>query len=609
MVAYLLFYALVLGAVWIVLLSPGPALARALGGGATTPPDPLAILPLATAFWIAVGFTACAAGFLQPFLLPIVGVATAGSLWLARSKTKRPVQVEDGPRPGAARLIRLAVWVSLAALFTASASTLMGWDDATYHLTLPRLYVEHGGFRDVPFNVYADWPHAIELLYALAMLSGDYVAAKLVAFSFLLMTLWAITAHCGGKSAPLISAVAAGLFLANPVVIRTAAFAYVDVAFAFFLLGAVHWVSRAADDSSGRRRHLLLAGVCCGMLAGVKAFGIVGLPIALTLFAVETRWQGAVGPRVRDALTYLVAPAAVLALPWLLKTLWYTGNPVYPFFHELFGGEEWNAELGEQLAAWHREIGMGRSLWDYLMLPLRVILFGGYDYEHFGGRVSLVWLALIPLAAWRALHDPAVRRPLAAAALYFVFWSLSSQQTRFLIPTLPLLGIAAAISLAGLANRRRAARAVRGGLAVAISLLVLANAWPQLSAVPEHLRVYALPTEVVRERVVHPVFRFVRTLPADARLLFLNTNHGFFCERDYIADSFFQASQIHATLARANTAGELRELLRSIGITHVLRFDRDWGIAYPPTLDKLLVEHGQRVFGDDDSRYEVFALD
>ena len=49
---------------------------------------------------------------------------------------------------------------------------------------------------------------------------------------------------------------------------------------------------------------------------------------------------------------------------------------------------------------------------------------------------------------------------------------------------------------------------------------------------------------------MHPVFRAIDAdVPADGRLLFINTNHGFFCHRDFIADSFFEASQINALFA------------------------------------------------------------
>src|SRR6266511_1642958 len=80
-----------------------------------------------------------------------------------------------GPAIVLAALIVLAMWPWIA------------WDDNTYHLTLPKLYLQSGGFRRVPYNVYSNFPLNVEVLYALAMAVQDYVLAKLVHVAFLLL--------------------------------------------------------------------------------------------------------------------------------------------------------------------------------------------------------------------------------------------------------------------------------------------------------------------------------------------------------------------------------------------------------------------------------------
>jgi hypothetical protein len=76
-------------------------------------------------------------------------------------------------------------------------------------------------------------------------------------------------------------------------------------------------------------------------------------------------------------------------------------------------------------------------------------------------------------------------------------------------------------------------------------------------------------------------------LPRNARLLLVSTNHGFFKQREFLADSFFEASQINALLVEpSRTREELRARLGSKGITHVVRgrFPNGRG----PLLDALL---------------------
>ena len=115
-----------------------------------------------------------------------------------------------------------------------------------------------------------------------------------------------------------------------------------------------------------------------------------------------------------------------------------------------------------------------------------------------------------------------------------------------------------------------------------------------------------------RAAAVDPVYRWIAaTLPPEARLLLLDTNQTFYLEREALADSFFEASQIADWLRVAAGADEISARLRARGVTHVLRDRRrDWGIAWPPALLALL-EDGSRAaprYRSPDGRVEVWEL-
>lgn len=69
------------------------------------------------------------------------------------------------------------------------------------------------------------------------------------------------------------------------------------------------------------------------------------------------------------------------------------------------------------------------------------------SYANFDNAVSSFWLAAVPFAGLSARYVKASRSYLACAGMYFVFWALTSQQMRFLIPVLPLMTIATALSV------------------------------------------------------------------------------------------------------------------------------------------------------------------
>ena len=100
-------------------------------------------------------------------------------------------------------------------------------------------------------------------------------------------------------------------------------------------------------------------------------------------------------------------------------------------------------------------------------------------------------------------------------------------------------------------------------------------------------------------------------LPEQARLLMVNTNHGFFCRREYLADSFFEASQTRELVVNCRSKSEVTEVLRSRGLTHVLIDARQRGIRYPEAFLELLAEpepEAERIYDSEDGRFTLLEL-
>ena len=89
----------------------------------------------------------------------------------------------------------------------------------------------------------------------------------------------------------------------------------------------------------------------------------------------------------------------------------------------------------------------------------------------------------------------------------------------------------------------------------------------------------------------------------------LNINHGFFLDRDYIADSFFEASQINASIAAAGNREGLARLFANLGVTHVY-VDRAPWVKFPPMLWDYLHDPANAtvLYQSADSPITVYAL-
>lgn len=597
------------------LVLPGHALERAwLRSADLDGLRALARAALGIATWMLALFALAAAGALR--LAPVAALALAFACAAALAQRR------FGPARGEPRdLVFLAAAGLVTAPFWLQALGYQVTGDAgTYHLTLPKRYLAAGGFTPVPLSVYAIWPHATELLFALAMLVRDHALAPALHTAFGALALWAVYAACRAAGRPAAGWLAAPLALANPVFAFELGVAYVDLAYAFFFSAGVVCMARALRSRPADPGALALAGVCGGALAGVKLSGVLGAA-AIAALALPRVVSLARAGQARDVASLALrfgAPVAVLWLPWLARSAFATGNPFYPFFYEVFGGPDWSAALGRQFAEWQRGIGMGRAPQDYALLPLRVLTAGGADYSRFAGRLGAHWLVLLPLAAALGWREPLVRAALGACAVYFALWAAGSQQMRFLIPLVPLLALGSALALDAGLDRLAARRTTktRAALRVGLAALALVVAFQSvrahyaqaLAALPA-LRADAATRQAA---AVDPVYRWIAlTLPADARLLLLDTNQTFFLEREALADSFFEASQLADWLRDARSPDDVGARLAARGVSHVLRDRRrDWGIAWPPALLALLEDESRaaRRYRSPDGRVEVWEL-
>lgn len=596
-----------------VLAAPGHALERAwLRDAQLDGLRALARIVLGCGVWMLALFALAAAGMLRP--APVA--ALAGAFVAAAVATHRRWRA---PRESAGLGFAAAAALVTAPFWIGALDYRVAWDADAYHLMLPKRYLAAGGFTPLPMCVYAIWPHATELLFALAMLLRDYALATALHGAFGALSLWAVYVACRAAGRPAAGWLAAPLALANPVFAFELGVAYVDLAYAFFFSAGVVFAQRALREPHVDRGALALAGVCGGALAGVKLSGVLGAAaigaLALPRLIALVR-RGAARESAALALCFAL-PVAAGWLPWGLRSALATGNPVYPFFYETFGGPDWNAALGARLTEWLRGMGMGRSPLDYALLPWRVVLEGGPDYAHFAGRLGPHWLLLVPLALVFGRREPLARAGLAAAGVYFALWAAGSQQMRFLIPLLPALAMACALALdaafarfaADAPGRLRALRAAALALALAFAAGVAREHYESAFA---SLRALRSEPAARRAAAADPVFRFVAAeLPRAAKLLLLDTNQSFFLERDFLADSFFEVSQLADWLSDASGPDEVAARLAQRGITHVLRDGRrQWGIAWPPALAELLGDpaRARPRYRSPDGRVAVYEL-
>ena len=226
-------------------------------------------------------------------------------------------------------------------------------DDNVYHLLIPRLYIENHGLIYLPSNIFANMPHAVEMLYTVPMAIGDFTAPKVLALAF---SFWIIAAlYIFAR--PLLGRFGAGLipllYLSGKNIQWHLGVANIEPAIGFFLLCAC--LSLLAWRETGNTRFLRILALACGFVMASKytgwffamaILGVIGFLLlrspGLTAANKSARKSGR-NKKTRGvqhefaSFSYrfrLFTETALIVLalvaPWLIKNLIFTGNPVYP---------------------------------------------------------------------------------------------------------------------------------------------------------------------------------------------------------------------------------------------------------------------------------------
>ncbi|MCC6441869.1 MAG: glycosyltransferase family 39 protein [Armatimonadetes bacterium] len=443
------------------------------------------------------------------------------------------------------------------------------WDSLSYHLAVPKIYLGQHAIRYIPFIHHSNFPFLLEMLYTLGLLLKSAALAK----SFhLLCAVWTSLAiyffgrRLWSEPAGILGAVA---FLSVPNVDWEATTAYIDLGTALFtflsLYALVFW-RQSAD-----RRWLALSGLLMGLALGTKMFALATLFLSCVWIAAAS-WQKRLSlPEAAQSLALFLIPALLVAMPWYLKSYLYTGNPVYPFFYEIFGGRNWSVENALVYRQEQLKFGLGRDLSSLLLLPWNLML---HSQRFFDSLVMFATIGPLPFGFLCAIvFSKKLDRSAAAFAAYAVvfvlFWFVQMQQVRYLLVVLPLVMAAGAHAFL---SGWRTFRWIKPVVAIYVASGLLFGMYVAFRVnqpmIPVAFGIEPREDYLRRTLDVYPAIRFVNTLPENAKVIFFHEPRGFYSDREY-----FWGNPGHHTLIpyeRFTSARTMFDHFKRMGFTHVL---------------------------------------
>ena len=523
-------------------------------------------------------------GYLRPWvalaLLGLLGVL--GWRQMLRLARRSPsVLTALAPRRGDALplsllLILLLVLTLLGALAPANDSD---YDSLVYHLTIPKLYLQDGRIHSIPWLTHSNFPFTLEMLYTFGLLLQDQSLAKLFHFGCGWFTICAVFAFGRRWWGELAGWIGAAIFAAIPIVAWQMMTAYIELGVALYAFLAICALSRWFEERArgGGQGWLWVAALMCGWALGVKmlAGGVLLFAIAALLWALRTAPDRGRAPRHLATFTLI---AVAIAAPWYLKSYLWTGNPVYPFFYEVFGGRYWTADRAALYTEAQKAFGLGTGPLDFLALPWTLTMHSRWFFDQPNvlrsfnvyvlvfGPLLLVFLP--PLVVTGPVGGLG-RLSLWFALVFTAIWFGLTQNGRYLIPILPGLSACAGLAAARLIERRGIAAAAA---TVALAVGLLAGVYPTVLLAAPAARV-ALGLEsrseyLARVSETYRTFTAVeRATPPDAKIFILGDEpRTFYLRRSYVLGN-------HAEIFSSEdlaSAGALLDALTGMGVTHLL---------------------------------------
>ncbi len=385
-------------------------LVSAAGAGtlAAGPRDGLAMraaLGLAL-FGHACFFLATAGQLRATPLIALTIIAIAGGAWRARGIA----------RPSASHVV--AGVLVKAPLFVLALYPPIAFDETLYHLPFVRALAHDGALRFLPAMRFPVFPQIHELLCVPVFLLGGDVATHLVALAEVIVTA-AMLMEWGKRYEIRAGWLSAALFLGSPLVVRLATITYVEAALTLFVAAGFY----ALD-----RERFLLAGFFLGTACSVKYLGWYFAAAALIIVLVRT------AGRRRQAVRFVTGCAAA-ALPTIAWIVMKTHDPFFPFASKSL----WSLPPSRVVSIGERVADALRVIWD--------VTFARGRMNH-QPPVTPLLIGMVAVVIAAAIRDTRARWVALLCAGYVAIFAFLPQDSRYLVPLLPLLSVTTAVVVA-----------------------------------------------------------------------------------------------------------------------------------------------------------------
>ena len=488
---------------------------------------------------------------------------------LSNLRKKKEAKDNIKQKPAILNIILVILLLSIAIvtlICTLAPPSGDDWDSLAYHLSVPKLFIEHGGIYYIDFTSHSNFPMLQEMLYVPSLMLNSPIAAKLIHYWMGLMLILScgllVKKHFNPKASILAMTALAGL----PLVMWESTTAYIDLAPVLYTILAITFLFNYFD--SNKKADLIICALMAGFAASCKMTSLALFPILAIWLLIHKYIQNR---KIEIKPALLLALISIIScIPWYLKTWIYTKNPVYPFFYSIFGGTNWNTELANIYTVNQAKFGMGKSVLSLLMLPYNLAVhpekFNDPGLYLIVGPILLIAVLCLFLISFK-------NKKMTGLAVFFILqiliWFVLTHQSRYLIHA---YAIGAVLSAAIIYNDEKQ-KLIQCAVLMLYVLTALFGIYTMLPYFSKRINVVfgkeSQDVYLSRTLNIYDAQVFANSLDSKSKVyiaLFGDTR-GFYLDKPYI----WADGSHNVTFTRDfKSAEELVNYMKSLGITHAL---------------------------------------
>jgi hypothetical protein len=329
--------------------------------------------------------------------------------------------------------------------FTTLGSSLLlpySWDEQVYQIALPWEYLQAKSIMPLKDNPFSAFPSLYSYVVLVAIKIAGLTGARILTsttLAIVVASLFSLVKRHNKYNCYFIIAA----FILSPLVTFLGRSLYAEVYLGLLTVAAIAAIRNLRQYPHDRV--ICLAAIAGGLFA--MKYTAAGLSLGLFLYVLVTKFK----------LRYLfsfIAISIIFVLPFLYRSFEVFDNPFYPFTFGILP-DTFNANI---VGAYHQLLGSYRYGVSSLMGIVFGWLFPAFEAKIYDGVLVGFQLPIMFLIAWGSVALIRIKHPskmrltaLGPVLLFFaayIYWAITSQQTRFMFPIFILVTYYASWALA-----------------------------------------------------------------------------------------------------------------------------------------------------------------